>query len=490
MAPKRAQSDGPYGPGPPFIPGVSYSVEELTAASEDQEARNERARKQFLDRSLRGARPTPPATPPRSTATTPETTMPTAPDAAESDVHATGSSVPAEAPEMTYMQQALSILQAPFRANKKRGHSGSSSEDQNMEGNIGESTAEPTTAEDESSKRPKIESVPDWYKNNQQVSKAWNERQDRLYKEQAEKRAAEQQETAKRLPDKLPVARNAAVLFEDTASQSQGSHDTAGGSGSGAKFHCPCCTGWFFTPQKRYLHLALQHTVLLPQLGGKMQDDFASEGLFVIPLLQPPTIRGGPRVFAGNREATAFRTAVKNASKIVNLADRCKLWQGGRLPDHWETDPPTLQLAEFWGQDSIKLRHTGEIRENRDLRSGYRTDHGKLNSWERYQQSKMEWGDRSADGDWADPDPRDLRYWPSQPYQSPFGGKGKRNTAGDGYGGEWIERPHYSNWTYRPNEKGDGKGEKGEDTARDPADPTDEHAADQPPRQEARGSHT
>eukprot|EP00971_Amphidinium_carterae_P196562 3900887-Amphidinium_carterae.1 len=99
----------------------------------------------------------------------PEPAMPTAPATAESDVQDTGSNVPAvnvEAPEMTYMQQALSIIQAPFRANKKRGLStgdsrGSSSEvfpsprthiqpqpehtadqDQNMEGNIGEPTAD------------------------------------------------------------------------------------------------------------------------------------------------------------------------------------------------------------------------------------------------------------------------------------------------------------------------------------------------------------
>eukprot|EP00971_Amphidinium_carterae_P321943 6399796-Amphidinium_carterae.2 len=546
MAPKRSQSDGPHGrhsrPGPPFIPGVSYSIDELAAASEEQEARNERARKQFLDRSLRDARPTPPATPSMSAgeaytanaavaetttgpipdaaatvqtsvvshieAAAPASTMPTAPNTAESDVHATSATVqdPEPEPEMSYMQQALNILQAPFRSNKKRAHSGSSSEvlpsprthiqqqreqtadqDQNMEGNVDEPTAESTTAEDESSKRPKTES-------------------DRLYKEQEDKRAAEQQEREKRLPDKLPTARNTTVIHEDAATQ--GSHDTAGGTGSGAQFYCPCCPGWFFTPQKRYLHLALQHTVLLPQLGGKMQDDFASEGLYVIPLLQPPTIRGGPRVFAGTREVTAYRSAVKNVSKIQRWADRNRLWKSGVVPDEWEvpqhmdlpqTEPPNLQLAEFWGADSIKLKHSGDVIENRELllRSEYRTDHGKLNSWERYRQSKMEWGRRSADGDWAEPDPRDRRYWTFPPYQSPFGGKGKGNTAGDGYGGEWVERPHYSNWTYRPNEGKDGKGQKGKNTASDQMEATGDPTADSsspahnpPPRQAAHGAHS
>eukprot|EP00971_Amphidinium_carterae_P351669 6492221-Amphidinium_carterae.1 len=104
---------------------------------------------------------------------------------------------------------------------------------------------------------------------------------------------------------------------------------------------------------------------------------------------------------------------------------------------------------------------------------------------------------KSSPGDWAEPDPRDRRYWTSPPYQSPFGGKGKGNTAGDGYGGEWVERPHYSNWTYRPNEGKDGKGQKGKNTASDHVDATGDPAADSssahnppPPRQEVRGAHT
>eukprot|EP00971_Amphidinium_carterae_P142915 2831448-Amphidinium_carterae.1 len=179
----------------------------------------------------------------------------------------------------------------------------------------------------------------------------------------------------------MPVARNTAVYVEDTASQSHRSlsADTGGGagsgSGSGTQFYCPCCPGWFYTPQKRYLHLAMQHTVLLPQLGGRMQDDFAADSLYV---LQPPTMRGGPPEFAGHREATAYKTAIRNATKIEALADRCKLWQGGQLPKHWDvpqhmdlpqTEPADLQVAEFFGADSIKLRHTGKVIENSDLLS-------------------------------------------------------------------------------------------------------------------------
>eukprot|EP00971_Amphidinium_carterae_P018136 357655-Amphidinium_carterae.1 len=77
------------------------------------------------------------------------------------------------------------------------------------------------------------------------------------------------------------------------------------------------------------------------------------------------------------------------------------------------TEPHTLQLAMFWNKNSIKLLHTGKIVENNELlvKPEYRQDHGKLNSWERYNQSKMIWGDRSADGDWSEPDPYDRRNW-------------------------------------------------------------------------------
>eukprot|EP00971_Amphidinium_carterae_P091188 1804804-Amphidinium_carterae.1 len=66
-----------------------------------------------------------------------------------------------------------------------------------------------------------------------------------------------------------------------------------------------------------------------------------------------------------------------------------------------------------------------------------------MNSYQRYQDEKMRWGDRSADGDWADPDPYDRRYR-SDTYQSPFK---TGSTAADSeyYSSNWVERPHYSN---------------------------------------------
>eukprot|EP00971_Amphidinium_carterae_P188396 3739895-Amphidinium_carterae.1 len=95
-----------------------------------------------------------------------------------------------------------------------------------MGNDVGKSTAEPTT-DDESTKRLKEsnEDKPDWYKKNKEELRAWNERQERLYKKQEDKRAADLQGLERRLPDKMPLPRNAAVVYKDTASMSQASYD-------------------------------------------------------------------------------------------------------------------------------------------------------------------------------------------------------------------------------------------------------------------------
>eukprot|EP00971_Amphidinium_carterae_P094421 1869257-Amphidinium_carterae.1 len=68
----------------------------------------------------------------------------------------------------------------------------------------------------------------------------------------------------------------------------------------------------------------------------------------------------------------------------------------------------------------------------------------------------MVWGDRSAGGDWDEPDNYERRNWG---YQSPFK-TGSAAADADYYSAGWVERPHYSNWSYFPNE---GKGEKSEE---------------------------
>eukprot|EP00971_Amphidinium_carterae_P349230 6490911-Amphidinium_carterae.2 len=159
-------------------------------------------------------------------------------------------------------------------------------------------------------------------------------------------------------------------------------------------------------------------------------------------------------------------------------------------------EPHALQLAMFWNKNGIKLLHTGEVIENNELlrKAEYCQDHGKLNSRERYFQSKLEWGDRTAGGDWSETDTYDRRNWSSQPYQSPFRSHGKGYTSDDQYNRKWVDRPHYGNWSYYPNE---GKGKTGEATTRHQADPTDGDstadptaARDPPQGQESRGTHT
>eukprot|EP00971_Amphidinium_carterae_P018285 360702-Amphidinium_carterae.1 len=126
-----------------------------------------------------------------------------------------------------------------------------------------------------------------------EYTKAWNERQERLHKEQEDKKEADLEGIERRLPDKMPVPRNTAVVYEDTASasvsqasQEQYSHENTG-SATSAKLYCPCCPAWLYTPQK---------------------------------------------------EEKAYRNAVYNASRVPTREQRCVLWQGGELPG--ENDVP------------------------------------------------------------------------------------------------------------------------------------------------------
>eukprot|EP00971_Amphidinium_carterae_P199965 3968854-Amphidinium_carterae.1 len=249
-APRRAQSEGhtPRRSAPPFVPGVSYSAEELDAADAEEKRRVEKARRKFLDTSLRDARPTPPTRPPSNTesgearviatavpvSTVQMDTTATAQTSAVSHTETATMEPPAstasatvaqtteedpELPASGYLQAALNVLKSPFKGNKKRAHSGSTStntssevnpsprvhlpqqqqEDHPMGQDTGDSTAEPVattpTAEDENTKRLKVEesedTKPSWFIQNSEESKAWNERQERLYREQEEKRAAD-----------------------------------------------------------------------------------------------------------------------------------------------------------------------------------------------------------------------------------------------------------------------------------------------------------
>eukprot|EP00971_Amphidinium_carterae_P207085 4108677-Amphidinium_carterae.2 len=124
-----------------------------------------------------------------------------------------------------------------------------------------------------------------------------------------------------------------------------------------------------------------------------MQDNTAADSVFVIPVLKPAPYPRATREFDGSREAAAYHSVCRNAGKIESHEDRCKLWTGGKLSQSWlapqdmqlpNTNPRDKQLAEFYGDNAIRLCYTGTIIENKDLYSAHRTDNGKTNSWVRY----------------------------------------------------------------------------------------------------------
>eukprot|EP00971_Amphidinium_carterae_P238519 4734953-Amphidinium_carterae.1 len=88
---------------------------------------------------------------------------------------------------------------------------------------MGQETGD-STADDENTKRLKVDesnkNKPDWYLKNMEYTKDWNERQERLHKKQENKKEADLKGIKRRLPDKIPVPRNTAVVYKDTASAS------------------------------------------------------------------------------------------------------------------------------------------------------------------------------------------------------------------------------------------------------------------------------
>eukprot|EP00971_Amphidinium_carterae_P253811 5038817-Amphidinium_carterae.1 len=88
----------------------------------------------------------------------------------------------------------------------------------------GDDSTEQAVADDDNTKRLKVEEStedkPEWYLRNQEYTKAWNARQERLYQEQESKREAELEGLERRLPDKIPPPRNTTIVYEETASAS------------------------------------------------------------------------------------------------------------------------------------------------------------------------------------------------------------------------------------------------------------------------------
>eukprot|EP00971_Amphidinium_carterae_P253214 5027293-Amphidinium_carterae.1 len=107
---------------------------------------------------------------------------------------------------------------------------------------------------------------------------------------------------------------------------------------------------------------------------------------------------GASRTFASFLVATAFQTVCRNALAVPDEERGC-IWTRKYIPPKTTPQstmnmPPAEQLAEFYGEDAIKLCHTGEIVPNPQLRSKNRLDHEKTNEEYRRREARTEWADR------------------------------------------------------------------------------------------------
>eukprot|EP00971_Amphidinium_carterae_P127281 2522273-Amphidinium_carterae.1 len=138
-------------------------------------------------------------------------------------------------------------------------------------------------------------------------------------------------------------------------------------------YNCPLCNWRFYNANRRYLHLGLQHSVLLPKIGGETQDNLDGSKLYMIPVLS--TIRGhnGTTQWASRKIMHAYQTVVRNAllvpkhewARISNRRwgsrdDERFVPPKNTPPSHMDM-PEQEQLAMFEGENAIRLLATGEV---------------------------------------------------------------------------------------------------------------------------------
>eukprot|EP00971_Amphidinium_carterae_P349515 6491053-Amphidinium_carterae.1 len=96
----------------------------------------------------------------------------------------------------------------------------------------------------------------------------------------------------------------------DRTPSQAGSRDHDGGP---LRYMCPLCDWRFHSPVRRYLHLGLQHSVILPKIGGVSQDNPSSEGLYMIPVLSAVRGHNGCTLWANEKIKSAYQSVVRNA---------------------------------------------------------------------------------------------------------------------------------------------------------------------------------
>eukprot|EP00971_Amphidinium_carterae_P196529 3899983-Amphidinium_carterae.1 len=79
-------------------------------------------------------------------------------------------------------------------------------------------------------------------------------------------------------------------------------------------FKCAFCSWVGRTPTSRYIHMGLQHSVIKPLMGGRVQHATSGEKLFLIPVTKTDDL--GNISWSGQTEFQAYRTVLTNASKL------------------------------------------------------------------------------------------------------------------------------------------------------------------------------
>eukprot|EP00971_Amphidinium_carterae_P019209 378126-Amphidinium_carterae.1 len=179
----------------------------------------------------------------------------------------------------------------------------------------------------------------------------------------------------------------------DRTPSQAGSRDRDGGP---LRYMCPLCDWRFHSATRRYLHLGLQHSVILPKLGGKSQDSPSGEGLYMIPVLSAVRGHNGCTLWASDKIKSAYQTVVRNAMALPQSEwprvssmrwgsrDDKKFVPPKNVPASHMDMPDDHQLAEFYGDNAIKIISTGTVIEHdipparqvtdRDRRESYDSD--------------------------------------------------------------------------------------------------------------------
>eukprot|EP00971_Amphidinium_carterae_P344691 6485240-Amphidinium_carterae.1 len=149
-----------------------------------------------------------------------------------------------------------------------------------------------------------------------------------------------------------------------------GSRDRDGGS---YMDECPLCTWRFHSANRRYLHLGLQHSVLLPKIGGVTQDNPNANALYMIPVLSAVRGPNGCTQWASDKIKSAYQTVVRNALALPRSdwpqvssmrwgpRDDERFVPPKNVPPSHMDMPEQDQLAMFDGDTGIRIIATGQV---------------------------------------------------------------------------------------------------------------------------------